>query len=539
MSQGDFKSSQVISSKDEAKILARYFTQIDGPVFCLVNLSDSVKAALFSRYSRSAKSMRRIFLDEFYESDAEAHVDGGAVGSSRADRLFAKVISDYGDDSVAQLAGVHIAFEGVSNLATKVIERPRLMSYLEQSTRYLDFGRRADGSYPYMVPKELDSPIEAKYRSSMDLIFGMYEYVTSRVAEYLTSQVPGAPSREEVRAIKAAAFDAARGILPASTVSNVGVFGSPQGLESLIMHLRASELVEMRQLAELARVELEKVIPTFLTRLDQPDRGGVWVDYIAKKRSATGALVGQIKHPPRVPSSMPSVSLYSFDPEGEIRVAESIVFDASNLSSIDVRAIVAEMTSDEIDELFVTYVGNRSNRRHKPGRAFESTEYSFEVVSDYGSFRDLQRHRLLTVEWQMLGTDLGYVVPESVVAAGAEENYRSAMAISAELYQDLKQVAGEQVASYAVSMAHGIRYRFRMNAREAMHINELRSQPSGHPNYRTVVQMMHDQIQKVARHNRIATSMRYVDHETEVLGRLDEERRMASKRENSGRSRLE
>ncbi len=283
MSQGDFKSSQAISSKDEAKILARYFTQIDGPVFCLVNLSDSVKAALFSRYSRSAKSMRRIFLDEFYESDADTHVDGGGVGSSRADRLFAKVISDYGDDSVAQLAGVHIAFEGVSNLATKVIERPRLMSYLEQSTRYLDFGRRADGSYPYLVPKELDSPVEAKYRSSMDQIFGMYEYVTSRVAEYLTSQVPGGPSREEIRAIRAAAFDAARGILPASTVSNVGVFGSPQGLESLIMHLRASELAEIRQLAELARVELGKVIPTFLTRLDQPDRGGVWVDYIAKK----------------------------------------------------------------------------------------------------------------------------------------------------------------------------------------------------------------------------------------------------------------
>src|SRR5258708_2482873 len=156
---------------DETRALAPYFTNTDKPVFALINLPEPVKGALFARYSRSAKSLRRLFLDEFLgeirsaasdagdRGDAERPVQGRAadgVGTARADRLYARVLNEYGDDSVAQLGGAHLACEGVSNILTKVLEWGRLMAYLEQSTRYVPYTDRPNGRWKYHVPAEVD-----------------------------------------------------------------------------------------------------------------------------------------------------------------------------------------------------------------------------------------------------------------------------------------------------------------------------------------------------------------------------------------------
>src|SRR5665213_3179923 len=158
-----------------------------------------------------------------------------------------------------------------------------------------------------------------------------------------------------------------------------------------------------------------------------------------------------------------------------------------------------------------TYVGDRRNRRHRPGRAFERTEYRFDIVSDYGAFRDLQRHRMLTIEWQSLTTDLGYDVPDIIVGAGLERRYRESLERSNDLFHAMKSRLPEQ-ARYAVALAFNIRYAMQMTAREAMHVAELRSGPQGHPTYRVIAQQMHEQIASVAGHYGVAEAMRYVDY---------------------------
>jgi thymidylate synthase ThyX len=261
----------------ERTVLDRHFTSIDGPAAVLVGLPDVTRAALFARYSRTAKPLKRVFLDEFFDPD-EGAADGGRVGMAHSSDLFSRVLADYGDDSVAQLAGVHVSCEQVSNLLTKVLERGRLMGYLEQSTRYVFYGDRPGGRYRYYRdPGLFAGPHAATVEAALDGLFDAYTRVNEAVRQWLERDIePGdAPGR---RAARAAALDVSRGLLPAATVSNVGIFGSPQAYEQLVLRMRSHELPEARAYAELLLTELKKVIPDFLTRLDRPERGGEWVD---------------------------------------------------------------------------------------------------------------------------------------------------------------------------------------------------------------------------------------------------------------------
>ncbi len=521
-------------TQDEATILRRYFTNLDGPVFALVNLPEVVKGALFARYSRSSKSVRRLFLDEFV-GDLDVSGDHGVdatVGLRRAEALYERVFTDYGDDSVAQLGGVHLACEQASNLLTKILERGRLMAYLEQSTRYLGYDRRlASGHYRYHRPPEvLDSPLGARYVGEIDRMFDAYAALLPRLEAWLATRFSPAPGDSEVvhrRALRAKALDAARGLLPAASLSNVGIFGSGQAYEHLLLRMRAHPLPEARRYAELMVAELKKVIPSFLTRLDRPERGGAWSAYLAETARRTDEVVHSLwpdaKDP--VPGS-PEVALVDFDPAGEDRVLAAVVFAHSALPEAEIARRVAALSPGERHRLLAAYVGERSNRRHRPGRAFEATSYRFEVVADYGAFRDLQRHRLLTVDWQPLSTSLGYTVPELVVEAGEAAAFASVMERSAQLHEDLAGDFPEE-APYAVALAFKVRFVLHLNAREAMHLIELRSSTQGHPSYRAVAQAMHRAIAEVAGHQAIASAMVHVDYGHADLERLDAERRRA------------
>jgi thymidylate synthase ThyX len=197
-------------------------------------------------------------------------------------------------------------------------------------------------------------------------------------------------------------------------------------------------------------------------------------------------------------------------------------------------AIARAMTTSERTEILQRYVGDRSNRRHKPGRAFERTSYRFDVLADYGAFRDLQRHRLLTLDWQPLGTSHGYVEPAAIVEAGALADWHAVMTRSADVYERLVEGDLGDAAAYAVVMAYRIRFYMDMNAREAMHVIELRTSPQGHPSYRRVCQMMHRQIAEVAGHHAIAGAMTFADHSEVELERLQSERAMEKKRTTRG-----
>jgi thymidylate synthase ThyX len=520
---------------DEAVILRRYFTNLDQPVFALTNLPEVVKGALFARYSRSAKSLRRLFLDEFVgelDMTGDLTVDA-TMGLERAEDLYRKVFFEYGDDSVAQLGGVHLACEQSSNLLTKVLEWGRLMAYLEQSTRYIAYDTRlGNGRYRYYRdPVILKSTHGLRYVGDMDRMFDTYaDLVPLMQAHYRKVHVQQAGDSDFVwsQAIKAKAFDAVRGLLPAASLSNVGIYGTGQAYEQLLIRMHAHPLPEAREYAEMMLLELRKVIPSFLTRVDLEDRGRRWSHYLEDNRTAMDEVAEQLFGQTQAPA-VDEVSLVRWDPEAEDRMIAAMLYPYTNQPDAVIWDRVQQMSPDEKVKIVKAYVGDRTNRRHRPGRALENVWYRFDILSDYGAFRDLQRHRMLTIEWQALTPHFGYEVPADVIEAGAAETFTESMERSAELHDALHDDFPHQ-ASYAVSLAYKVRYAMTLNARAAMQMLELRTERQGHPSYRKVCQDMHTLIAQKAGHHAVAEMMRYVDHETYDLERLESERKAETRR---------
>lgn len=525
-------------SAAERRALEPYFSNLDRPVFALRNLPEVVKAALFARYSRSPKSLRRLFLDEFLEGELTAAT--AAIGTERSERLFKRVLSEYGDDSVAQLGGAHIAVEGASNLLTKALEWGRLMAYLEQSTRYIPYTAKDGGLWRYVVPAEIvGSPLEARYCQCLDRAFETYAAWIDRAIAFFeerNARPDGVSAAVYKSTIRAKALDALRGILPAATRSNVGIFGSGQAFEQMILRMRAHPLEEARACAEAMLVELREVIPAFLVRVDRADRGGVWSEYFVDTRRQVRAVADRLMAGVTA-EERPLVTLTDFDPRGEEKVIAAALYAVSDLADDQLQARVRTMSADERGEVLRAYVGERGNRRHRPGRAFERTSYRFDVLADYGAFRDLQRHRLLTLEWQRLTPAHGFATSPSIEAIGALDDWRRVMEDAAALHAALVGSGHEEAASYVLPMAYRIRFFMEMNAREAMHVIELRTTPQGHPAYRQVCQAMHVAIRDVAGHAAIAGAMRFVDHGGGDEGRLEAERSGEAKRRGAeGRS---
>ncbi len=520
---------------DEAEVLRRYFTNLDGPVFAVTNLPEVVKGALFARYSRSPKSLRRLFLDEFVgdlDISGDATIDA-TVGLKRAEELYERVFVEYGDDSVAQLGGVHLACEQASNLLTKVLEWGRLMAYMEQSTRYISYDARlANGRYRYFRdPDLLESGLGARYVGDMDRIFDSYAASLPVAQQWFAKAHPRQPGDSDFvhrQTLRAKAFDTLRGLLPAAALSNVGIYGTGQAYEMLLVRMRSHPLPEARAYADLMLTELDKVIPSFVKRVAIPERGGAWSEYLSANRKAMGEVAEQVLGDEK-PAPRPSVTLVDFDPEGEDRVIAAMLYAYSDLPDDQLLEKAKRMSTDDKASVVRAYVGERGNRRHRPGRALEATGYRFDILSDYGAFRDLQRHRLLTIEWQELSPRHGYDLPPAVEESGLGEEFRGCMERAEELYDALRPEFPAQ-AGYAVTLAHKVRYVMHMNAREAMHVIELRTTPQGHVSYREVCQEMHRLIAEQAGHRVIADAMSFVDHGSYELERLEAERRAEARR---------
>jgi thymidylate synthase ThyX len=534
---------------DERDALAPHFTNLDGPVFALVDLPEVTKGALFARYSRSPKSLRRLFLDEFTDGassaggasllpprepsprGSRAPAAGSAAGVERAEELYERVFLEYGDDSVAQLGGVHLACEHSSQILAKVLEWGRLAAYLEQSTRYVPYNDQPGGRYRYVVPDEIaGSSLGDRFVASCDSAFETYARWLEPMQAFYREVFPRDPGDSDFvyrMSIRAKACDTLRGLLPAATRTNVGIYATGQAYEQLLLRMRANPLSEVRAYADAMLEELRKVIPAFLVRVDLPDRGGAWSRYLADTRERTEEVAAKLLAG-EVPEPRPEVALTDFDPEGELRVVAAALYAGSNLPDDRLLEIARKMSQEERTTIFRAYVGERTNRRHKPGRAFERTGYRFDVLCDYGAFRDLQRHRLLTIEWQPLSPSHGFDTPPELEPAGALEDWTRAMEDSANLHAALIEQGLAEAAQYAVAMAYRIRFAMQMNAREALHLIELRSTQQGHPAYRRVAQEMHRAIAHV--HPSIAGAMSFADHSNVELERLEAERRTEEKR---------
>jgi thymidylate synthase ThyX len=506
----------------ESALLARYFTNLDRPVFALRNLPEVVKGALFSRYSRTEKSLRRVLLDEFINepesgfdqlSELSAESDD-MVAVRHAEEFYERVLVGYGDDSVAELAGAHVAVERVSTLAAKALEDSRIgISPLEKSTRYVRFDRPGpDGRHLYYRGPELAHPA---YEPTADALFSAFSALIEPVTNSIRERFPleeGETDRAWKSATRAKALDMLRGLLPAGTLTNMGMFGNGRAFEYLITKMAAHELPECRRLATDLHRELELVIPAFVKRAIDDRYGAPAAQRIAKTRAATGALA---QRSGRVGSG-PSVRLIEHDLDAERKVVAAALFPHTDSGWEDLTADPAAV----LDAI----LGDRANRRQRAPRALEHAQYVFEIVANFAAYRDLHRHRMLTQDRQLLGTALGYDLPNGLAELGMEARFRTAIESAAAAHQSLEGAVGPALAQYVVPLAFHVRWYFRVNLREVYHLCELRTTPQGHPDYRWVAQEMFRLVSQV--HPRLAQYARFVD-----LGPGDElERRKAERR---------
>jgi thymidylate synthase ThyX len=520
---------------EERALLAPHFTNLDQPVFALVNLPETVKGALFARYSRYSGTVRRLYLEEFAADAADAGRPFDEEEGERAARLYERVFLGYGDDSIAQVGGAHVACEWVSNILTKLLQRGRLAAYLEQSTRYIPYDQPLpEGGYRFYR----DERLGPEFAAAMDEVFAIYSRSLGEVEEWAAERWPrgdGEPEGAWQRSIRAKALDLLRGLLPAATLSHVGIYASGQAYEQLIMRLLASPLPEAREYGGMILAELKQVMPSFVSRVDRPDRGGEWIAYLERRRERTERWVARLGLDRRAGGAgAPAVELVHVDGSEEDLLA-ACLFESASAPETEILARIDVLDRDERAELLGALVGERANRRHRPGRGFEALRYRFEIVSDYGAFRDLQRHRMLTCQWQRLTPDLGAGVPEEVREAGAGGEFERALEISRGEYERLLAAGLAEEAPYALSLAYRIRYTLDLNAREAMHLIELRSGREGHPTYRAVAQAMHERVAAV--HPGVAAAMSHVDTSVEPrLERIMSEIRTHRKRVATGQS---
>jgi thymidylate kinase/thymidylate synthase ThyX len=496
--------------------LAEAVTNPEGNVYAFYDKEAPLTiAAAMARLSRRADDMRMTILDEF------AH----AMGKDA--KLIQRVITAYGDDSVQQLLGLHLVVENASNLLTKKLEWGRLAAYLEQSTRYIYFDQRDEhGQYRYFIPPQLDTATKNQYCDIMDQIFDLYSAMVHDLTDYVIAQSETPQDERDAAwkgAVRAQACDAVRSVLPVATKSTVGIFASGQALESLIMHLLSDPLPEAQAVGQELLIEGRKVVPTFLERADKPERGGATIAYRANTAAAVKELAENYL-PPNHSSETSAVTLTDIWPRNELELVPDMLYEHSDQPLQRIRDEVATWPYEKRLSVFETYMGERLNRRHKPGRALEKAHYSWDLVCDYGIFRDLQRHRMVDdMEWQLLTPRFGYEVPKLVEEADLTEQFEECFDLSLKLYSILQQAGFALEAQYATLLGHRMRWKVTMNARETFHFNELRTSPQGHPGYRKLVLQMHEVLAQ--KHPILAEAMKFVNQgEDDKLTRLAAER---------------
>ncbi len=486
------------------KYLKELVTDAQGPVYAFYGkASPLMVAAAMARLSRRGSDLRETFLDEF-----------ATGGDEDAGGLIHRVVTAFGDDSVQQLVGLHIVVEDASNLLTKQLEWGRFAAYLEQSTRYIYFDEKdKHGNFRYYAPQNLDAKTAKAYRQTHDRIFEIYSGMVRQLTEHVRGKVPE-PSdpREQIAwrgATKAQACDAIRPVLPVSTKATVGIFGSAQAIEAMILNLLSKELLESRLAGQAMLEQARKVIPAFLERADKPDRGGATTAYRASTRKAMKELASQLLND-RSSDHQEEVKLLDYWPKNELDLLPHLLFAESNLSTQELKTAFKKFAKKDQKAIFEAYLGTRLNRRHKPGRAFELPHYLWEVTADYGTFRDLQRHRVVdAMEWQRLTPAYGYEVPKLVKEAKLTKQFDECFRLSQKLHDQLIKAGYEEEAQYATLFGHRMRYRFMLNARASFHFIELRSAPQGHPGYRRITNRMHELLAQT--HPEIAKAMGFVN----------------------------
>lgn len=534
-------------TENQIKILNRYVTNTNSHIFVLRNLPEVIKGALFSRYSRSSLGLRSLLLKEFISNTEETAFDS-IVGQhaieqeelfshqqqeaiKKAQAFYDRILDGYGDDSIGELGGAHLAIENISMLAAKFVEDSRLGgSPLEKSTRYIYFDQKVKGEYLfYREPILMTSAYRDDYINTCNMLFDTYSRLIPPLTALIEQRFPKDPVISKAAytaALRAKVLDCLRGLLPAGTLTNMGLYGNGRFYESLIHKLHCQTLAELQDIGKRSAEELGKVIPSFIRRADPSHR--THLSY-AQFYESMGNELKQVadQHLEECERSLEhGVRLVSYDPDSPTKVAAALLFASGNKGLPELWEYCRSLPEEEIARILDAASNARENRRHKSPRALEHANFTFEIVTDFGAYRDLHRHRILTQERQLLCCDYGFYTPVEIQGTPYEEEYCNALKQAKEVFDRIRTSLPEE-AQYIVPMAYRIRWYFHVNLRALQWMCELRSSPAGHTCYRHIAQAMArkvcDQFPAFERF------FKYVDYEGYELGRLGQEQRKAEK----------
>lgn len=534
MLQGEFTENQL-------KILEHFVTNTTSNIFVLCNLPEVIKGALFSRYSRSTLGLRSLLLKEFIlnEDTAFSSIVGKfdseqsnqMVAIQKAQSFYDRILDGYGDDSIGELGGAHLAIENVSMLAAKVIEDSRIGgSPLEKSTRYIYFDQKVDGEYLfYKEPVLMTSAYKELYLEICNHLFDTYNRLIPPLTDLIEKGFPKDPNISKgayTAALRAKVLDCLRGLLPASAMTNMGVFGNGRFFESLLQKLGCHNLAEMQEIGKKSYQELVKVIPSFVRRSDLAHRHyQVFAQFSETVQKDLRQFV-EMHAKEIAPLAKPGVRLIHFDPDAPVKVAGALLFSSTSAGLYELQEYCRHLPDEELNRLLEIPCSPRENRRHKSPRALEHATFTFEVLADFGVYRDLQRHRMLTQERQLLSSDYGFYTPPEIIGTEMEAEYFQAMEKAKSAYDTVSQELPEE-AQYIVPMAYNIHWYFHVNLRSLQWLCELRSQAAGHTTYRRIAQEMARQVSKAI--PSFERFFKFVDFEGYELGRLDAEIRSEKK----------
>lgn len=523
---------------EEADLLKGHFSNPRENVFVLTTPSQVDRGALMSRYSRSTKSMRRVFLDEFLNNP------------DRGREFYERVLTEYGDDSVAELGTAQVGIEGISNMAVRKIEDRRIgLSFLEKSSRYVSWEAKSDGRYAYYRGPDISESIHEKiYEEACDFSFDTYARCIPAVRAYLEEAYPIADfpfrdSRDSAekpfskltvesdikmaeraykRAAKSMTFDLLRGLLPASTLTNLGVTGNGRAFEYLISILNSSQLREERAVGKDLAEELGPAMGPFIKRAGEK-YGRQLEEYLVKLRRASEPPVCDLP-----PVTEGVVRLVSCDEQQDAMnmVVAGLLYENGVYTFGNLLDVVKTMPHGDKRAIVLRFAGLRENRRQRPPRAFETVSYVFDMVNNFGMFRDMHRHRVLTLQRQLLGTKHGFDLPPDLEKAGCSGEFVECMRRSRDAYD---KMAGTDpvMAQYVVNFAYRYQYVMSVNLRELCHLVELRTLPQGHQDYREAARRMFEQVSDA--HPDLSRIIKFADTGKYYMGRIASEKRTLSK----------
>jgi len=541
---------------EEKQILKKYVTSTEAEIFAIKGMEGMVGAA-YARYSRAKGGFREVLLKEFIEE--------GNIDPKHADELIQRVLVAYGDDSVGELEGAHVSFEKISMLAAKEIEDRRIGgSPIEQSTRYVLYDQKNDkGQWLYYRGQDvIDPPFGKQYVETMDFIFQTYSDLIDPLKKQLESQKPIQEAEYDINGdgmkekfadltdekqkkafkqtytfdLRAKACDILRSLLPVAALTNVGTFGNGRFYQGLISYLLTTDLPENHSVAAGATAALKEVIPQYVRRAKRNE-------YNAGVRGEMFKLAKELFAQSKidVPENLPEFVLAD---RGEKFLEESIhgknmpaaralqeiadvhtlaamVYPYANLPLSKLREMTFSFNQEKRESVAKTYLGNRQTRRDRPGRALEDGyPYTFDLITNFGVYKDLQRHRMNTQQRQLFTTKLGFYYTPELEQINALDKVKECVEKSDKLF-DATEKENPLLAQYAVLHGSYIRWSIGFNDREAMHLLELRSTPQGHPNYRLAAQKMHKLITERSKWR--GEMMQFVDHNDYYWSRADSE----------------